>query len=152
MWSATPGSARPPSSRTRWPNWSSSSAACSPWPIEKARTLFGIDPNDLGRPFQDLQISYRPADLRSSIDRAYQDRRPAKLAEVEWSPKAGEVSYLDIHVVPLLEPGGSPIGASVTFVDATVSRRGSRRNSRNRTGSWRSPTRNSSPPTRSWRP
>ena len=90
---------------------------------ERARVLFGLDPNDLGRPFQDLQVSYRPADLRSCIDRAYQERRPSKLAEVEWTPKAGEISYLDIHVVPLLEPGGSPIGASVTFVDATVNRR-----------------------------
>ena len=90
---------------------------------EKARAMFGLDPNDLGRPFQDLQISYRPADLRSCIDRAYQERRPAKLAEVEGSPKAGEISYLDIHVVPLLDPGGTPIGAGVTFVDATVNRR-----------------------------
>ena len=90
---------------------------------ERARAMFGLDPNDLGRPFQDLQISYRPADLRSCIDRAYQERRPAKLAEVEWSPKAGEISYLDIHVVPLLDPGGTPIGAGVTFVDATVNRR-----------------------------
>ena len=90
---------------------------------EKARALLGLDPNDLGRPFQDLEISYRPADLRSCLDRAYQERRPAKLAEVEWSPKAGEVSYLDIHVIPLLDPGGTPIGASITFVDATVNRR-----------------------------
>jgi two-component system, chemotaxis family, CheB/CheR fusion protein len=90
---------------------------------EKARTMFGLQPADLGRPFQDLQVSYRPADLRSCIDRVYQERRPAKLSEVEWSPKAGELGYLDIHVVPLLDPGGTPIGASVTFVDATVSRR-----------------------------
>jgi two-component system, chemotaxis family, CheB/CheR fusion protein len=90
---------------------------------EKARGMFAIDPADLGRPFQDLQVSYRPADLRTCIDRAYDERKPAKLAEVEWSPRAGEVGYLDIHVIPLFEPGGGPIGASITFVDATVSRR-----------------------------
>ncbi len=90
---------------------------------EKARTMFGIHPEDLGRPFQDLQVSYKPADLRSCIDRVYEERKPAHLAEVEWSPRAGEVAYLDIHVVPLLEPGGGPLGASITFVDATVSRR-----------------------------
>ena len=90
---------------------------------EQARTMFALDPADLGRPFQDLQISYRPADLRSCIDRAYTDRRPAKLAEVEWSTKAGNAIYLDIHVAPLLEPGGTLLGAGVTFVDATVNRR-----------------------------
>jgi two-component system CheB/CheR fusion protein len=90
---------------------------------EKARGMFGILPEDLGRPFQDLQVSYRPADLRSCIDRAYNDRKPTELAEIEWSRKAGEVVFLDIHVVPLFEPGGSAMGASVTFVDATVSRR-----------------------------
>jgi two-component system, chemotaxis family, CheB/CheR fusion protein len=89
----------------------------------KARAMFGLEPQDLGRPFQDLQISYRPADLRTCIDRAYQERSPAKLAEIEWSPRAGETGYLDVHVVPLLDPGGTPIGASVTFVDATVNRR-----------------------------
>jgi two-component system CheB/CheR fusion protein len=90
---------------------------------DKARSLFGITPSDLGRPFQDLQISYRPADLRSCIDQAYHDRRPAKLGEVGWNPRPGEVGYLDIHVVPLFEPGGPPQGATVTFVDATFNRR-----------------------------
>ncbi len=90
---------------------------------DRARSLLGIDPADLGRPFHELQISYRPADLRSCIDRAYQERRPATLAQVEWSPQAGEVGYLDIHVIPLVDPGGALLGASFTFVDATVSRR-----------------------------
>ena len=90
---------------------------------ERARSLCGIEPGDLGRPFQDLAISYRPADLRSCIDRAYHERRPATLAEVEWSPRAGEVGYLDIHVIPLLDPGGALMGAGVTFVDATINRR-----------------------------
>jgi two-component system CheB/CheR fusion protein len=90
---------------------------------EKARAMFGLEPADLGRPFQDLQISYRPADLRSCIDRVYLERKPAKLAEIEWSLRAGDVCYLDIHVVPLLDPVGTPIGVAVTFVDATANRR-----------------------------
>ena len=90
---------------------------------ERARSMFGIAPADLGRPFQDLQVSYRPADLRSCIDRAHDEKAPIRLAEVEWSPRAGETGYLDIHVIPLLDPGSGLLGASVTFVDATVSRR-----------------------------
>ncbi|WP_435011389.1 CheR family methyltransferase [Tundrisphaera lichenicola] len=90
---------------------------------ERARTMFQIDPVDLGRPFQDLTLSYRPADLRSCIDRAYQDRQPARISEVEWPVGAGEVVYLNIHVVPLLDPGAVLLGASVSFTDATGSRR-----------------------------
>jgi len=90
---------------------------------EKARGMFGIKPEDLGRPFQDLQISYRPADLRSRIDQVHLERKPSKLSEIEWSPRPGETSYLDIHIVPLLDPGGVSLGSSISFIDATVSRR-----------------------------
>ena len=90
---------------------------------EKARAIFGIEPVDLGQPFQDIEVSYRPADLRSCIDRAYKSKQPVKIAEVEWSSKAGEVAYLDIHVIPLLDPAGSAISDGITFVDATVCRR-----------------------------
>ena len=90
---------------------------------DRARAIFGIAPGDLGRPFQDLQVSYRPADLRSCLDRVYNERKAVTLAEVEWSSRPGEVGYLDIHVVPLTDPGGSLLGAGITFVDATVNRR-----------------------------
>ena len=64
----------------------------------------------------------RPTSARASTGPT-RSGRPVTLAEVEWSPEAGEVGYLDIHVVPLLDPGGTLLGASVTFIDATVSRR-----------------------------
>src|SRR5213595_3021739 len=41
---------------------------------ERARTAFGLVTPDIGRPLQDLEISYRPVDLRSMIDEAYQQR------------------------------------------------------------------------------
>ena len=34
---------------------------------QQARTMFGISIRDLGRPFQDLELSYRPLELRSLI-------------------------------------------------------------------------------------
>src|SRR6185295_2041694 len=40
----------------------------------QARTLFGIGLKDLGRPFRDLEASYRPAELRSRIEQAYAER------------------------------------------------------------------------------
>src|SRR5262249_49132606 len=60
---------------------------------ERARALFNIAPTDMARPLQDLQISYRPAELRSSIDRAYTERREVVLKDVEWSTGIGDASY-----------------------------------------------------------
>ena len=52
---------------------------------QRARDLLALKPSDVGRPFQDLVVSYRPADLRSAIERAYdtggaRDDRPRRLA------------------------------------------------------------------------
>src|SRR5262249_11365981 len=41
---------------------------------ERARILFGLTPNDIGRPFHDLEVSYRPIELRSMIDLAFTER------------------------------------------------------------------------------
>jgi two-component system CheB/CheR fusion protein len=41
----------------------------------QARSLFGINLLDQGRPLQDLEISYRPLELRSPIEEACQNQR-----------------------------------------------------------------------------
>src|SRR5439155_23960604 len=40
---------------------------------QQARTLFGLMPADVGRPLQDLEISYRPVELRGALDEAYNE-------------------------------------------------------------------------------
>jgi two-component system, chemotaxis family, CheB/CheR fusion protein len=35
-----------------------------------ARALFALAPTDVGRPLKDLELSYRPADLRSNLELA----------------------------------------------------------------------------------
>lgn len=40
-----------------------------------ARNQFGINSLDLGRPLQDLEISYRPLELRSTLEKIYQERQ-----------------------------------------------------------------------------
>jgi two-component system CheB/CheR fusion protein len=90
---------------------------------ERARALFGLAASDLGRPLQDLQISYRPAELRSCLDRAYAERRAVVLGDVEWSGSVGEAGFLEIHVVPLIDGSGTLLGASITFLDMTSTKR-----------------------------
>ena len=85
---------------------------------ERARNAFGLVTADIGRPLQDLEISYRPVDLRSMIDEAYQQRRPASVHDVERRGSNGDTQFFDVEVVPLLDKG-TPLGASISFTDVS---------------------------------
>jgi two-component system CheB/CheR fusion protein len=89
---------------------------------DSATRLFGLSVRDLGRPFQDLELSYRPIELRTSIDEAAGERRDVWLREVEWSRIPGDRAWLDIQVIPLgsIDRG---VGVSLHFHDVTRHRR-----------------------------
>lgn len=84
---------------------------------ERARSLFSLKPRDVGRPLQDMELSYRPAELRSLIDQANSERRPISLPNVERVQPGGGIQYLDLLVSPLLGSKGELLGASITFAD-----------------------------------
>src|SRR5215203_6660575 len=86
---------------------------------ERARSLFGLTSRDLGQPFSDLEVSYRPAELRSRIDLARSERRSVQLQEVPWNLNFGEPNYFEISVTPLTEPSGEVLGTSLVFTDVT---------------------------------
>ncbi len=89
------------------------------WATAHARTLFGLAPQDLGRLFQDLEISYRPLELRSLIQRATDERRPVTIPDVERSGPGGEAQYFDVQVMPLQDARGQIVGTSIGFTDVT---------------------------------
>ncbi|MDZ8257434.1 CheR family methyltransferase [Nostoc sp. ChiQUE01b] len=86
---------------------------------EQARTLFALSPKDLARPFQDLELSYRPVELRSLIERAYAERRPISLTNIERYVSNTETQYLDVQITPLQETDTSFLGVSISFHDVT---------------------------------
>ena len=90
---------------------------------ERARMQFSLVSNDLGRPIEDLKISYRPVEIRSCIDQAYSERRPVLLRDVEWRSPAGETRWLDVQVTPLTETTGVVLGAGIAFQDVTAAKR-----------------------------
>src|SRR5215217_8965 len=90
---------------------------------ERARALFRLSIDDLARPFQDLELSYRPLELRSKIQQVYVERRPSQVDEVEWPAPSGEVAHLEVQVVPLIDDQQALLGASINFTDVTRSRR-----------------------------
>ena len=85
---------------------------------QQARQLFSVDSRDLGRPFQDLELSYRPVELRSLIERANAERKVITAANVEQRFKNGDPRYLDVAVTPLQDNGVS-IGVCISFNDVT---------------------------------
>ena len=86
---------------------------------QRASQLFGLSSRDVGRPIQDLEVSYRPLELRTPIDEAARDRRPVWVRGVSWTRRQGETLVLDIQVVPLLDETGSLLGTTVLFNDIT---------------------------------
>ena len=86
---------------------------------QMARTMFGISIRDLGRPFQDLEISYRPVELRSLLAEAYNESRLITRTNVERHLPESEIQYLNLRVMPLQDNSNGFIGASITFEDVT---------------------------------
>ena len=83
------------------------------------RVMFDLDARDIGRPLQDFEISYRPVELRSLIDRVYETHRTEIMENVKRALKGGEFQYLDVKVVPLPEADPNPVGVGITFTDVT---------------------------------
>jgi two-component system, chemotaxis family, CheB/CheR fusion protein len=83
-----------------------------------ARELFGLSLNDIGRPVQDLEMSYRPLELRSLIAQAVEELHPVLLRDIEWKTGGRDVRHFDVYVTPLSE-SGRPAGVSISLVDVS---------------------------------
>jgi two-component system, chemotaxis family, CheB/CheR fusion protein len=82
-----------------------------------ARTLFGIRANDLGRAIQDLDLSYRPIELRGHLDYLVREERTTAVEGVRWAVGDGE-RVLNVRFAPLLGDNG-PLGSSIVYEDVT---------------------------------
>ncbi|HYX62724.1 MAG TPA: CheR family methyltransferase [Burkholderiales bacterium] len=85
----------------------------------RARVLFSLNAKDIGRPLQDLEISYRPIELRSLIEQAYAEKRAVTQTSIERRFPDGEGQYFDVVVAPLFDEGMAPLGVGITFLDVT---------------------------------
>src|SRR5690349_11712405 len=88
----------------------------------QAEQLFGVSAHDVGRPFHDLEVSYRPLELRRHIDQAQAERRTVRLTDVALN-RGGAVSNLENQVSPLVNGSSEVVGATVAFHDVTDFRR-----------------------------
>jgi two-component system, chemotaxis family, CheB/CheR fusion protein len=84
---------------------------------DAARRLFGLGLGDFGRPVQDLELCYRPVDLRSHLDALDRDLRPEELKAIQWRSGESDRTF-DIRLTPLRNDG-SAVGTSIAYVDVT---------------------------------
>ncbi|OLE02496.1 MAG: chemotaxis protein CheR [Actinobacteria bacterium 13_1_20CM_4_66_15] len=86
---------------------------------QPARLLFTIPADDLGRSLKDLELSYKPVDLRTPIDRINRERRPVSMPSVEIKRGDGTPGLYDIQAAPLIDDDGSLVGIVINYVDIT---------------------------------
>ena len=86
---------------------------------ETARRLFALAPADIGRPLQDLTVSYRPVELRSRIEQVLAERRAVHLGGVEHGGPGEETRSFDVELCPLAPAAEELVGVSIVFIDVT---------------------------------
>jgi two-component system CheB/CheR fusion protein len=89
---------------------------------QQAETMFGLSARDIGRLLRDLEVSYRPVELRAYVEQAKADRRSTRIPDVKWQRPGAETVWFEIHVNPLVDAENRPLGVSVVFFDVTTTR------------------------------
>lgn len=84
----------------------------------RAASLLNVTERDIGLPFHELEISYRPAELRSHLAGVKQSNQPAWIRDVHWHRTPDEILFLDIQLVPLID-AGVRLGIALMFNDVT---------------------------------
>ena len=81
------------------------------------REMFGVTVADVGKPLQDLELSYRPVELRGRLDEVRQSKQPVSLPGVQMG-RDGDHRLVDVEITPLVT-AGEVVGASISYLDVT---------------------------------
>jgi two-component system, chemotaxis family, CheB/CheR fusion protein len=87
-----------------------------------ARGMFGLSPGDVGRPIKDLELSFRPVDLRSNLEVAFKEFRPITLTHVAATAPSGDARTLDVQITPV-GTEEHVLGAAIVYQDTSHVRR-----------------------------
>ena len=90
--------------------------------VNAAARRFGVAEADVGSRLQNLEISYRPADLRTALDRIREDGHDITLRNVPWE-RAGATRFYDVTLSPMLDDHRAALGTRITFTDVTPLKR-----------------------------
>jgi two-component system CheB/CheR fusion protein len=81
----------------------------------EARRLFSLGSNDSTRPLRDAELSLRPNDLRTPVERAVRKRQELVVHDVVWDRPPDGPLTMDVVISPLEAQGG----VLVAFVDVS---------------------------------
>jgi two-component system CheB/CheR fusion protein len=84
-----------------------------------ARRLLEVGEADVGKPFQDLAVSYRPTELRTHIDETRRQGRSVRLEHQDFNRRQTEPMRITIDLTPLLGPDGKSYATLLNFTDTT---------------------------------
>jgi two-component system, chemotaxis family, CheB/CheR fusion protein len=88
----------------------------------QAETTFGLSTRDIGRLLRDLEVSYRPLELRTYIEQAKVERRSARVQDVKLTRPGLDSTWFEVHINPLVDPENGLVGVSIVFFDVTANR------------------------------
>jgi two-component system CheB/CheR fusion protein len=86
---------------------------------ERARGLLNVRSTDIGRPIKDLELFYRPVELRPLLEQAYGERRTVTLADIERPVADGEAQFLELRLEPLRDNESNLLGISILYEDVS---------------------------------
>ncbi|OBH00361.1 MULTISPECIES: CheR family methyltransferase [unclassified Mycobacterium] len=89
---------------------------------QQAESIFGLSARDIGRLLRDLEVSYRPVELRAYLEQAKVERRSTRIPDVKWQRPGAETVWFEIHVNPLVDAENGLLGVSIVFFDVTATR------------------------------
>ncbi|MCV7280757.1 PAS domain S-box protein [Mycolicibacterium flavescens] len=89
---------------------------------QQAELTFGLSGRDIGRLLRDLEVSYRPVELRAHVEQAKVERRSARVQDVQWQRAGADPVWFEIHVNPLVDTDNGLLGVSIVFFDVTATR------------------------------
>ncbi len=86
-----------------------------------ARKRFRLSVEDIGRRFDELEVSYRPVQLRDAVDEAVREQRTMTIKSAH-SLKDSEERYFDVTIAPLCDDDGTALGVRISFNDVSAHR------------------------------
>jgi two-component system, chemotaxis family, CheB/CheR fusion protein len=89
---------------------------------QQAEAMFGLTARDIGRLLRDLEVSYRPVELRAYLEQAKIERRSARIPDVKWQRAGAETVWFELHINPLVDAHNGLLGVSIVFFDVTATR------------------------------
>jgi two-component system CheB/CheR fusion protein len=85
---------------------------------DHARRMLGLNVKDIGRDVADLDLSYRPVELRARLERIGDERSAITVEGVRWRSPTGQERIVNVRMAPVVWDG-ELLGTAITYHDAT---------------------------------